>query len=225
MVDDPLTPILFSSGPTLSPSVVRSTRKAVKCCLSILAKTVIEVGDAAVGDELLGAVQDVVLAVGGEGGGRRGSQGVAAGARLGQAVGGNPFAGDDLVEIFFFLRLGPVIDQRQRADAGMGRVGDGEGPGLGELFRRQHAGGLVQFQPAVFLRGIDHQQPQLAALFHQLNRQRQIVMLDLLAMRENFIQDELFGRVADLSLLIGEILRREDVVPVSFGNQIFSAFE
>ena len=40
VVEEPLMPIFFSSGPMVTPGKVRSTRKAVKCLRSILAKTV-----------------------------------------------------------------------------------------------------------------------------------------------------------------------------------------
>ena len=59
--------------------------------------------------------------------GRYGStEGVAAGAWLGQAVGGAPFAADDPAEILFLLLLRAVIDQRQGTDAGVGREGHRE---------------------------------------------------------------------------------------------------
>jgi hypothetical protein len=67
----------------------------------------VEVGEGAVGDELLGAVEEIVLAVRGEGRRRSSPQGVAAGAGFGQAVGGDPLAGDDLFEILLLLRLVP----------------------------------------------------------------------------------------------------------------------
>jgi len=107
----------------------------------------------------------------------------------------------------------------------MGGVGHGKRPGQGQLFGCQHAGCLVQLQSAVLLRGVDHQQAQLAALFHQLDRQRQVVVFDLLAVRDHLVQDELLGRIADLALLIAEILRCEDVVLVGCGDQVFGTFE
>jgi hypothetical protein len=40
VVEEPWIPSFFSSGPTVTPGKPRSTRKAVKCLRSILAKTV-----------------------------------------------------------------------------------------------------------------------------------------------------------------------------------------
>jgi hypothetical protein len=40
VVEEPWMPSFFSSGPTVSPGVSRSTRKAVKCLRSTLAKIV-----------------------------------------------------------------------------------------------------------------------------------------------------------------------------------------
>ncbi len=44
-----------------------------------------------------------MFAVLGEHGGGLGTQGVAARARLGEAVGGTPFTGDDLLQVFLLL--------------------------------------------------------------------------------------------------------------------------
>ena len=62
-----------------------------------------KIGDAAISNKLFGAVQDIVFAVRRENGACRGAKCVAPGTGFGQAVSRNPFAGNDLAEIFFFL--------------------------------------------------------------------------------------------------------------------------
>jgi hypothetical protein len=127
-----------------------------------------QLGEAAVGDELLGTVQDVVLAVRGEHRRGLGAEGVAARTRFGQAVGGTPFAGDDLAEVLLLLRRGAIVDERQGADAGMGGIGNGKGAAVTHLLADQHGRGLVEFQAAELLGGVHHQQAEFAAFFHAL---------------------------------------------------------
>ena len=99
----------------------------------------VEVGEAAVGDELLRAVQDVVFAVRGQRGDRAASQRVAAGFGLGEAVGGDPLGGDDLGEVLLLLLLRPVINQRQRPDPGVGGDRRREPAVQGRLLRGDQA--------------------------------------------------------------------------------------
>ena len=184
-----------------------------------------QLGKAAVGDELLGAVQDIVLAVVGEHRRGLGAEGVAAGAGLGQTVGGAPLAGDDLAEILFLLGLGAVVDERQGADAGVGRIGYGKGAAEGHLLTDQHGRGLVQFQAAVLFRGIHHQQAQLAAFLHAVDHDVEVLLVDLFDLRSDLGGDKLLDGLAHLFLLVGKILRGENIRTGGLRNQVFAAFQ
>ncbi len=70
----------------------------------------VDVGKAAVGDPHLLAVEHPVLAIGREHGARAGSLRVGAGLRLGEAIGGQPFAGGKLRKIFLLLLFGAEIN-------------------------------------------------------------------------------------------------------------------
>jgi len=51
------------------------------------------------------------------------------------------------------------------------------------------------------------------------------MMFDRLAMRNDFVEDELLGRIANLFLFISKVLRGKYVVLVCFCDQIFCTFE
>ena len=53
----------------------------------------------------------------------------------------------------------------------------------------------------------------------------ELLVLYLFAKRHYLVQDELLGHLADLSLLVAEILGGEDVILGAFGYQVFRAFE
>ena len=89
----------------------------------------------------------------------------------------------------------------------------------------QHAGDLVQLQPAVLLGGVDHEQPELADLAQQLDHQVEIVVLDPVDVRQNLVPDELLRRVANRDLLFGEVFRDEHVSRGNMRDQVFSAFQ
>ena len=85
------------------------------------------VGDAAVGDLALRAVEDVGLAVRRRRGGGLHVAGVGAGLRLGQGEGGQLFAADQRRQPAAFLLLGAEQQQGADADAVMGVDEDGDG--------------------------------------------------------------------------------------------------
>ena len=185
----------------------------------------IQLGETTVGDELLGAVQDVVLAVFGEHRGGLGSKGVAAGARFGEAVGRRPLTGDQFLQIFLFLLLGSVVDERQGADTGVAGIGHREGACLGHSLRHQHGGRLVQLETAELFGCIHHQQAKLAAFFQSIHHDVEVLLVDLLHMGPDLVLYELLGGLRHLAVLIGEIFGSEHCFARCFRNQVFPAFQ
>ena len=92
-VELPRMPSLCSSGPTVRPGALRSTRKRGELLAVDLGEHGEQIGEAGVGDELLGAGEAIGLAVGGEHRLGLGGQRVRARARLGERVGGDQLAG------------------------------------------------------------------------------------------------------------------------------------
>ena len=106
-----------------------------------------------VGDEALGAVDDVVLAVAPM---ARGAQrgGVRAGVRLGQRERGDDLAGRQLRQVLGLLLLGAVDHDALRADADRGAEHRAEGRrGLAQLEHHQHLLFHRQSEAAIRLRG------------------------------------------------------------------------
>ena len=137
-----------------------------------------QVGEAAVRDELLRPLEDVVLAVGRERRGGLPAQGVAPRLRLGEAVRGAPLSGNELPEVAILLSLRPVVDERQRADAGVRRIGDGERTRRAHPLRREHARRLVEREPAVRLGRVDHEQARVARLAHERDGDARLLVLE-----------------------------------------------
>src|SRR3989442_15781409 len=87
--------------------------------------------DPSFGDELLEAVQQVRTTVGTQLGRRLGGKRVAPRLRLRERVGGQHLSGGELRKVLLLLRVGAVVDERQRADAGVRAPGDAERRALG----------------------------------------------------------------------------------------------
>ena len=180
-------PSLCSSVPTLKPGKVRSTMKAVNFSPSTLAKIDEEIGEGGVGDPHLLAVEQVVLAVGGEHGLGAGIHGVRAGTALRQRVGADPLAGGQLGQIFLLLRRGAEPDDRQRADADVRAEGHGEGTLLGDAVGDDGRGHLVHLRAAVLFRNIDTRQSKLRGFVQQLAAEGEILVLDAVGVGHNLL--------------------------------------
>ena len=118
-------PIFFSFLPKVKPGVSFSTMKAVAPRAPLLAighgDDGVDLGFAAVGDPLFGAVEDVTVAV--EDGGGLDPARVAAGVGLGQAEGRQPLARGDIRQEALLLFIGAEHEDGEGAQAG-GRVAD-----------------------------------------------------------------------------------------------------
>src|SRR5262247_576878 len=185
----------------------------------------IDVGEPAVGDPHLLAVQNPMRPFRIEP--RRGLGRESVGARPGfaQAIGRDPFARPDLRQVFFLLLLSAEINDRQKPDAGRRAEGRGERTLAGDVFRDQHRRDVIERKPAVLLRDARREQPQLARLAQQLALQFVILLFDARARRRYFFFNVFGGRLRDHSLLFGEILRREDQTWRRLGDQKTAAFE
>ena len=165
------------------------------------------VGEARVGDELLGAGEpvDVTDALRARLRGER----VAPGARLGERVGGEQLAGRELRQVVRLLRLGSVVDDRQRADAGVRAPRHAERrterAALGDEHRRR----LVEPEPAVPLGDVDHEEPELAGTPEERGHQPLFLGLDLVELRQHLAADEVLGRLRVEQVVVGELGARE----------------
>ena len=114
------------------------------------------------GDELLRAVDDVVIAIAARAGLER--RGVRSGLRFGQGEAADPLARRHLRQEALFLRLGAKAQDRRAADRAVDREDCRAGPVARRHFlKRQRIGHRAQIRAAIAL---GHQHPQKAQLAH-----------------------------------------------------------
>ena len=171
-----------------------------------------QVGEAGVGDPHLFAVEDVVLAVGRKLGAGAAIQGVGAGRGFREGIGADDLAGGQPRQILLLLLFGAEVNDGQRADAAVRAPGGGEAGVLGDVVGDDGGGDLVHFQAAVGFGDLDAAQAEFAGLLQQIARDGEILVLDLLGVGQDLVDGELFRRLRDELVLLGEIFGREDFV-------------
>jgi hypothetical protein len=92
-------------------------------------------------------------------------------------------------------------------------------------FRHDDAGDLVELEPAVLLRYINRAQAQVRGFLQQFAQQARFLFIDLLDARDDFFLHKLLRRPGNELVLIGQILRREDVAGTSLLNQKAAALD
>ena len=148
-----------------------------------------------VGDPHLGAVEHVMFSVRRKRGLGAHAERVGAGAGLAQGVGCHPLAGREFGQVLSLLRFRAEINQRLRADAGVGAHGHAESAQARELFRHADAADLAQAQAAISLRHFHAEQAQFARLAKDLLRPTLLLMLQRLEVGEHLFFHELFRRL------------------------------
>jgi len=71
---------------------------------------------------------------------------------------------------------------------------------------------FIHFQAAISLGDLDATEAQFTSFFEEVARNRKILVLDLLRVGKDFIDGKFFRRLADQSMLLGEIFRSENFV-------------
>jgi hypothetical protein len=71
---------------------------------------------------------------------------------------------------------------------------------------------LVHFEAAVRFGDFDAAEPEFSGFFQQIARDREILVLDFLDIRQNLVDGKLFRRLPDELMLLAEIFRRENLV-------------
>ena len=130
----------------------------------------IKVGVHAVGDEHLGAVEDVAVALAA----REGADAfhVGAGIRLGDGDRGDDLAGDDAGHPFVLLRLAAGAEDVDRGHVGMNERGNGDARKgrAAELFGQHHGRERIHLRAAVARRIADAEKAQAAHAAQHLAR-------------------------------------------------------
>ena len=162
------------------------------------------VGVARVGDENLGAVQDVVFAGLVQHGGGLLALGVGARAGLGQAEGADPLAGAQLGQVLHLLLLGAVLKDGGAAQAGVGGHDNAGGAAhLGQLLNGHHVAQHVGASAAVLLGKIDAHHAQLGHLLDGLLREA-LLLVHVRGQGLDLVLRELTEHLLEHQLLFGQ---------------------
>ncbi len=90
---------------------------------------------------------------------------------------------------------------------------------LGDVVSDYGGSDFVHLQPAVGFRNLHRTEPQFARLLQQVAGDGEILVLDLLDVGDDLVEGELFRRLPDKPVLLGEILRGEDFVGAAIFEQ------
>ena len=141
-----------------------------------------------------------------------GGQRVGAGARLAERIGADHLAGDELAaDNAPSASWRAEEHQRQRAEIGLSAEGGAERGRAGDAFDDDERRRLVEVQAAVLLGHAMPSRPRSAHRCQQVARERPVLVLETIEVRQHLVADELFGRLRDQPMLVGQFLRREDV--------------
>ena len=111
------------------------------------------------------------------------------------------------------------VDDRQRADAGVGAERSGERRQQAQLLADARGADLVETEAAVGFRNLEAREVAIRRLLDQLARQGPVLGVDLRRARHHFRAHELFRGAPEEQLLFGQVLAGEDGVRGGVANQ------
>jgi hypothetical protein len=89
--------------------------------------------------------------------------------------------------------------------------GGGEASIFRDVVGDDRGGDFVHFEAAVGFGNLDGAQPEFAGFFQQVAGNREVLVLDLLGIRQNFVDGKFLRRLPDELVLLAEIFGRENV--------------
>ena len=175
------------------------------------------VSHVAVGDEALGAVEDVVVALQHRHGLLAG--GIGTGVGLGQAEGADLLAGEQVRQVLALLLLGAVLKDRGAAQGGMCGNDDSSGAAdLGQLLHAHGVGQNVAAGAAVLLGEVNTHHPQLGHLLDGLHGEP-LFFVDLLGQGLHFVLGEFTVHLPEHLLLVCQMKIHIPLTPLLVGAQ------
>ena len=171
-----------------------------------------QIGEAGVGDPHFLAVENVVFAIGRQGGASPAIQSVGSGRGLRECIGADDFSCGQTGEILLLLFFRPKVDDRQRTDAGVPAPCRSEARILGNVVGDHRGGHFIHFQAAVRFRNFDGAQAEFARLLQQFTRDGEVLMLDLLHIRQDLVDRKFFRGLRNQVVLLGKVFRCEDFI-------------
>jgi len=88
-----------------------------------------------------------------------------------------------------------------------------------ETVGNQCGGDLIEFHAAVLLGDVGATQSELTCFPHQFAQEREILVLELFDVGDDFLDRELFRRARDQQMLLGEIFRSKYFLWLALLNQ------
>ena len=170
-----------------------------------------QVGPPRVGDPLLGAVHDVVLALGGEHRRRPDVHGVGAGLGLGQRERRHQLAAHAAVQVAIDLGGGAEVDEGEGADALVGEHRRGQPPELRPALVHAGHGQRAQAEPAVRLGHLRHENAEVGRLPEQGTDDVDVAPVDLVEPGRHLLLGELPDGLHQQPLVVAHVLRADDV--------------
>ena len=183
-----------------------------------------QVGESAIGDPHLLAVQDVVTAVGREHRPRAAVHGIATGGGFRQSIRTDPLTRGEFRQVLPLLFVSAVPHDGQRADAHMRAERHRKTGQLADGFGNQRGGHLVHFQAAVGFGNIHRHQPKFAGLAQQTLGDHEVFGLDLGSRRHHLVLGEVDCGLGNLPVLLGEVFGCEYVLRIAFLGEETAAF-
>src|SRR5262249_49870098 len=137
---------------------------------------------------------------------------------------GKSIRADDLTrsktrQVLLLLLFSSEVHDGEQADAGVSAPGRGEAGVFGNMVADDGGSHLVHFHAAVGFRHVDRAESQLAGLFQQLTRNREVFVLDLLDIGNDFILREVFRCLGDKLVLLVEVFGRKDFAGLALFQQ------
>ena len=177
-----------------------------------------EIREAAVGNPHLLAVQhEAAVGLPLRSGFR--AEGVGSRTRFAERVRADELAGQEPRQVFLFLRLRAEEDERQNCEVGLSAERGAERRRSGEPLADENRGHFIELDAAVRLRDVDAQEPELAAALHERPGEGPVLLLEPIELRQDLLDDEFFGGLADHALFVGELLWREHGVGIGWLEQ------
>ena len=159
----------------------------------------------AVGDEALGAVQNVVLAGLVQHGGGLLALGIGAGAGLGQAESADLLAGAQVGQILHLLLLGAVLEDGGGAQGGVGGNDNSSGTAdLGQLLDAHGVGEHISASAAVLLGEVNAHHAQLGHLLDGLHGEA-LFLVDLSGQGLDLVLREIAVHLANEQLFLRQM--------------------
>ena len=202
---------MFSSFPVLTPGNARLDEECRKLLTVHLREDDEQVGEPAVGDPHLLAVQDKAAVRLRDRQGLR-AQGVRPGVRLAQRVGADRLSAHEARQVSALLFLRAEEQQRDDGEVALRAIGGAERCRHGEGLCHDDRGDRVQLDATIGFGHVDAEQSKRATSAQKMPRSTPVLLFHSVEFGQYFLRDELLRGLTDEAVLVGAPLGCEYLV-------------